>query len=213
LALAPGSRLGVYEVTVDCAEYLAFRGIVNFDNMHLMFGDAYDIIDGLYVELKRWCDGNFLYWLQRGRLEVHFDNLEVAENYLDASLSIRESVQAWHYLGVLFLKRAAVDPNDGTAAELAARGEEILRRQIRERGHQDPYPYAALVEHKLRYLQRHRSTRFGSEVEELLRIARIGVDHHPFDDAVKAAYQQVYRQYLMQPVRSSATNDAPDPVN
>lgn len=200
-------------ITRRTPEYLAFRGIVNFDNMHLIFGDAYDVIDALYVELKPFCDGNFLYWLQRGRLEVHFDHLDLAENYLHASLSIRDSVQAWHYLGVLFLKQAAADPNDGNGADLAAKGEEILRRQIRDRGHEDPYPYAALVEHKLRYLQRHRSSRFNAEVEELFSLSRVGVEQHPFDDAIKAAHQQAYRQYLMLAVKSAPPGDTPGQPN
>lgn len=184
-------------ITKRTPEYLAFRGILNFDNMHMMFGDAYDLIDGVYTELKPYCDGNFLYWLQRGRLEVHFDRFDTAQNFLDASLSIRESVQTWHYLGVLQLKKAFAEPSEGVASDLAARGEDILRRQIQDRGRNDPYPYAALVEHKLRYLDRHRGPRHNAHVKELYELARQGVERHPFDNAVKAAHQQAYRQYLM----------------
>lgn len=192
-------------ITRRTPEYIAYRGIINFDNMHMIFGDAYDLIDGLYADLKPFCDGNFLYWLQRGRLEVHFDQFDTAQNYLDASLAIRDSVQAWHYLGVLNLKRAIAEPNDGAAAELAARGEEVLRRQILDRGYEDPYPYAALVEHKLHYLDRHRSQRYGAQVEEMYKLAQEGIQRHPFDEAVKAAHQQAYRQYLMLSVRSAPT--------
>ena len=184
-------------ITRRTPEYLAFRGIINFDNMRLAFGDAYESIDGVYSDLKAYCDRNFLFWLQRGRSEVHFDRFETAQNYLDASLSIRNSFQAWHYLGVLNLKRASAEPNAAVASDLAVRGEEILRTQIRERGALDAYPYAALIEHKLRYLSRHPGSKLRSEIEELYKLSQTAIERHPFDAAVKAAHEEAYRTYLM----------------
>lgn len=164
--------------------------------MRLLFGDAYELIDSIYGDVKPFCDKNFLYWLQRGRLEVHFDHFDTAQNYLDASLAIRESYQAWHYVGVLKLKRAAASAQEGAARQLAQEGEEILRRQMHERPN-DTYPKAALIEHKLRYLAAHPGNRFAAEVGELYVLAKQATREHPFDEAVRDAYEEVFRAYLM----------------
>jgi hypothetical protein len=129
-------------------------------------------------------------------LEVHFDNFETAQNYLDASLAIRESYQAWHYVGVLKLKRAAAEEEEGVARHLADEGEDILRRQMHERQN-DAYPKAALIEHKLRYLFAHAGNRFAVEVGQLYALAKQAMREHPFDDAVRGAHEEAYRAYLM----------------
>lgn len=177
-------------------EYQAFRGLLQFDQMRRLFGDAYELIDSIYTAVKPYCDGNFLYWLQRGRLEVHFDQFETAQTYLDASLAIKENYQAWHYIGVLKLKRAVAATTEGVARQLAEEGEDILRRQMRERP-EDPYPKAALVEHKLRFLSAHPGSRVVDETQDLFSLAQEARDKHPYDDAVKDAYDQAYRAYVM----------------
>jgi hypothetical protein len=114
---------------------------------------------------------------------------------LDASVAIRESYQAWHYVGVLKLKRAAAQAEEGVARQLAEEGEEILRRQMHERPN-DPYPKAALIEHKLRYLAAHPGKKFVAEVGELYVLAKQALREHPFDDVIREAHEEAYRAYL-----------------
>lgn len=196
LVRAIAGEITPQNITRRTLEYQAFRGVLRFDHMRLLFGDAYELIESIYEDVKPYCDRNFLYWLQRGRLEVHFDNFETAQNYLDASLAIRESYQAWHYVGVLMLKRAAVEREEGVAQDLAQRGEEILRRQILDRP-KDAYPYAALIEHKLRYVVAHPSARMAQEVRELYLLAKDAMQQHPFDDAVRGAHEEAWKAYMM----------------
>lgn len=97
-----------YNIRLRTPEYIAYRGIINFDNMLEILGVNYELISDIYDELKDYYRDDFLFWLQYGRAEVYFDNFATAENYLNQSLGIRSSnnFQAKHNLGVLFLKRS-----------------------------------------------------------------------------------------------------------
>lgn len=180
-------------------EYLGYRGIINFDNMLDLFGEDYETISGLYDELKGCYSEDFLFWLQSGRAQVYFDKFDLGENYLKQSLSIREhgNFQAHHQMGVLLLKRARLQETSSLAAADARDGEEILRHQITERGEVDAYPYAAIVEHKLRYLLKWEPPGMVGQIEDLYQLAQVGLKRHPFDDALKQAYDKVFRAYLM----------------
>ena len=59
-------------------EYQAFRAVLRFDTLWRLFGDAYHLMDTIYSDVQADCEGNFLYWLQRGRLEVYFDRYKLA---------------------------------------------------------------------------------------------------------------------------------------
>ncbi len=180
-------------------EYLAYRGIINFDNMLDLFGEDYEVIGALFSELKDYYGHDFLFWLQFGRAEVYFDHFAVAENYLTQSLAIRDAgnFQARHNLGVLFLKRARLDENAASAEADLKRGEELLREQIAQRGDVDSYPYAALVTHKYRYLKARGSPKFAQEIETLVNLAQIGIRKHPLEEAMQEAHQEIMRAYLM----------------
>lgn len=69
------------------------------------------------------------------------------------------------------MKRALSQENAVADAADAARGEEIIVDQIRDRGDVAPYPYAALVKHKLTYLLSYRPQKLGEQLEELKKLA------------------------------------------
>jgi hypothetical protein len=192
-----------YNIRLRTPEYIAYRGIINFDNMLQLLGVNYELISDIYDELKDYYREDFLFWLQYGRAEVYFDNFATAENYLNQSLGIRSNnnFQAKHNLGVLFLKRSLSQENPVAAAADAKQGEEILLEQIRDRGDVDAYPYSALVKHKLRYLLHYRPQKMGEELEELKKLAELGQHKHPLDDAMRDVQEESYRAYLMQAVR------------
>ncbi len=195
-------------VRLRTAEFIAYRGIINFDSMQDLFGSDYDVIDGIYNELKNYYGEDYLFWLQYGRAQVYFDNFSVAENYLNQSLGIRQNFQAEHYMGVLFLKRALYRDHPSEAAADAKKGEEILREQIRDRGDSDPYPDSALVTHKFRYLRKYGTTKLQEEMEELKQLAESGVRNHPLHAPLKDAYKEVLRAYL-----SLAVSDGAQPAS
>jgi hypothetical protein len=182
-------------------EYIAYRGLINLDNMLLLFGEDYETISYIYGELKAYYGEQFLFWLQFGRAELYFDHFALAENYLNQSLGIRDAAsgnfQALHHMAVLFLKRALSIENVGLADADVQRGEEILLGQIRERGNIDTYPYEALVTHKLKWLLKKQGPHMREEIEALVTIAREGHNRHPYDDRMRDVYQKVYRDYLM----------------
>jgi hypothetical protein len=192
-----------YNISRRTPEYIAYRGIVNFDNMFDLFGEDYEMISGIYSELRDYYSQDFLFYLQFGRAEVHFDHFAVAENYLKQSLAIREdgNFQARHNLAVLYLKRARYDDNLATADADARRGEDALRDLIAVRGDIDAYPYAALVAHKYRYLAAHGSANLNQDMEGLVNIAQIGIRKHPTDAAMQEAHQDILRAYLMLAVK------------
>jgi hypothetical protein len=105
------------------------------------------------------------------------------------------------------MKRALFDETAKSAGEDAQKGEEILRVQISQRGDADAYPYAALVVHKMRYLKRWKPLRMGEQLEELYKLAQVGSQKHPFDQAMRDAYQEVFREYLMQAVKAESIDD------
>jgi SIR2-like domain len=199
------------QIRLRTPEYVAYRGLINFDNMLQLFGINYDIIIEIYDELKDYYGDDFLFWLQYGRAEVYFDNFDSAENHLNYSLGLRsDNFQAKHNLGVLFLKRSLSQENAAAAAADARRGETLLLEQIQERGDIDAYSHSALVKHKLRYLQRYRSVKFGEELEGLKKLADVGLQKHPFDTSMKDAHDEIYRAYLMQAVREPTAEGIPD---
>jgi hypothetical protein len=190
-----------HNITRRTPEFIAYRGLINLDNMLLLFGEDYDTISELYDEVKNYYSHDFLFWLQFGRCELYFDHFAVAENYLNQSLGIRDAgggnFQAVHHMAVLFLKRALVTENVGLAEADVRRGSEILLEQIKERGHLDTYPYEALVTHKLKWTLRKGGPHMRDELEALVEIAREGHNRHPYDDRMRDVYQKVYREYLM----------------
>jgi hypothetical protein len=196
-------------ITKRTIEYRAYRGMINLDNMMQVFGENYDIISGIYRELKVYYDHDFLFWLQFGRAELHFDQFPEAETYLKASLAIRdtENFQAHHHMGVLYLKRATFDENPITALLDLHQGEEILRAQIKTRGHIDAYPFAALIQHKIRYLRRHNAANLTADLEELFALAKQGLQNHPYDQRMIEAHQEIFKEYLMRVVKSRPPDD------
>jgi len=198
-----------YNISRRTPEFIAYRGIINFDNMLALFGDDYEVISGIYNELKEYYGHDFLFWLQFGRAELYFDQFAGAENYLNQSLAIRSvgNFQAMHHLGVLFLKRARYQENTATAETDLQYGEKLLRDLIPERGEIDAYPYAALVAQKYRYFRSRGSPRLAEELEKLFELAEIGIRKHPTDEAMQEAYEEVRRAYLM-----TAVSDAQEPT-
>jgi ABC-type dipeptide/oligopeptide/nickel transport system ATPase subunit len=197
-------------ITRRTPEYLAYRGIINFDNMLDLFGEDYETIAGIYGELREFYGHDFLFWLQSGRAEVYFDRFTTAENHLKQSLAIRDvgNFQAHHQLGVLFLKRARLNDNPASAEADLKQGEDLLREQIAQRGDTDSYPYAALVTHKFRYLRDRGSPRLAEEVEGLVNLAQAGMRKHPLDEAMREAYEEIMRAYLMLAVRAKGGTSA-----
>ena len=63
-----------YNISRRTPEYIAYRGIINFDSMFDLFGEDYEVIGGIYGELREYYSQDFLFWLQFGRAEVHFDH-------------------------------------------------------------------------------------------------------------------------------------------
>ena len=186
-------------------EYVAYRGLINLDNMILLFGEDYETISGIFDEVKAYYGGQFLFWLQFGRCELYFDHFSLAENYLNQSLGIRDAAsgnfQALHHVAVLLLKRALAADDMVQAEEDIRNGSELLLDQIRERGHLDTYPYEALTTHKLKWLLKRRGPHMRDELESLVAIAKTGHERHPYDDRMREVYQKAYREYLMLAVR------------
>ena len=191
-------------------EYVAYRGIINLDNLLDLFGPDYEAIVSIYDDLKHFYGDDFLFWLQFGRAELYFDHFVEAENYLNQSLGIRDghNFQARHHMGVLLLKRALFEENSAAANISANQGEEILRRQILERGGVDSYAYSALVTHKLRYLGRWKPDNLPEQIESLFRLSEEGMRKHPSEEAMREAHMEIYRAYLMTAVKPGREADS-----
>ena len=196
-------------VKMRTAEFIAYRSLINFDSMQDLFGDDYNVIDGIYDELKAFYGEDYLFWLQYGRAQVHFDNFSVAENHLNQSLGIRYNYQAEHHMGVMFLKRALFRESAAEAAADVKRGEEILRHQIRDRGDTDAYPYSALLTHKFRYLRKYGSSRLHEELTDLKELAETAMRKHSLDESLKDTYKDVLHAYVSLAVLS---DDQAEPV-
>ena len=190
-----------YNISRRTPEYIAYRGLINLDNMILLFGEDYDTISEIYGDVKAYYGGQFLFWLQFGRAELYFDHFSLAENYLNQSLGIRDAengnFQALHHIAVLFLKRALAAEDLVRAEEDIRHGSDILMDQIRERGHMDTYPYEALTTHKLKWLIKRQGPRLREDLESLVETAKAGHERHPYDDRMRDAYQRAFREYLM----------------
>ena len=180
-------------------EYRGYRGVINFDNIRAVLDEDYDSIGGFFKELRPYYEWDFLFWLQWGRSEIHFDHFDVAENYLNQSLGIRDArnFQARHHMGVLFLKRACHEESIGIAAVYAERGEEFLRKELSQRGKDDAYPAAALITHKLRYLLRWRPPNFAEALQDLFDLGNQARRINPLNAALNDAFTELFRNYLM----------------
>ena len=193
------------------AEYRGYRGVINFDNIKFLLDEHYDSIGAFFKEIRPYFEWDFLFWLQWGRAEIHFDHFDVAENHLNQSLGIRDerNFQARHHKGVLFLKRACQEESAGIAAEYAGQGEEYLRRELSQRGAQDAYPAAALITHKLRYLLKWRPPNFGEAMQELYELGTQARRSHPLNAALEEAFTELFRHYLLLAVPDNADRSRP----
>lgn len=186
-------------------EYVAYRGLVNYDGVSALFGKDYDELSEIYEAIKPFYKDDFLFWLQYGRMELEFDRFDLAEKNLNQSLAIRpNSYHTLHHLGVLKLKRAYLLTRYPDRAVDIQSGEELLLGQIKERGATDPYPYTAYLHHKLQLTLLDPAKRRLQGLEELRRVASEAVRRHPLDKMVKATAEKVERSYLSLAVSRSS---------
>jgi len=190
------------EITRRSPAYLAYRGMINCDGLWELFrGDAATVC-ALYDDLKPFYDSDFLFWLQHGMAFIKAGQLDVAENYLQQSLSLRpKSHQTLHQLGILYLLQATNAPNPAAYIDKANEGIKILKSQIAERGDHDSYPYAAYLTYVARWFAYAGRGLVGQkDWESLRRIEEEALERWSRDDIVVAAVKEAGHLYLMRAI-------------
>jgi hypothetical protein len=185
--------------------FLAYRGMVNSEGLFDLFAGDVKLILSLYEEVRPYYDGDFLFWLQYAMAHTRAGNLDVAENYLNQSLSIRSSDrnhQAQHQRGILYLLKALSSENPASMIAKAKEGMAILIQQIRELGDHDSYPYHAYLTQVSRWYATAGSIIPQSDWEELRSIANEARSKYRLDDGIRDAANDVERKYLLRVVVS-----------
>jgi hypothetical protein len=181
--------------------YLAYRGMINSEALKETFSNDWEIILGIYEELKPFYDNDFLFWLQFGMAHIGAQRYDVAENYLDQSLAIwPNSHQTLHQMGCLYLIQAARSPNPTAVQERANRGIELLSEQIKTKGDDNSYPYHAYLTHVSRWYESAASLIAETDWASLRRIAVEAVKKYPRDDMIRDVDRLVERRYLLRAV-------------
>jgi hypothetical protein len=182
--------------------YLAYRGMINSEQLFEAFSGDMDLILPLYEELRPYYGQDFLFWLQRGMAHARAEQLDVAENFLNQSLAINSnSHQTLHYLGIIYLMQAARSSNAITAKEIADDGIGLLTTQIRERGDYDSYPYSAYLTYVVRWYEAAGTLITSNEWEALRKVGLEATRKYPKDDVVKEAAKEVEKLYMMRAVK------------
>lgn len=185
--------------------FLAYRGMINAAGLQEMFGGDSDIILGLFQEMKDYYGDDFLFWLQYGIAAIDAGHLDLAENYLNQSLSIwPNSHQTIHHMGVLHLQRALRAQNPAIEIERATEGIRVLREQIWEYGDRDAYPYHAYLIHVSRWYQRAKNLISDKEWDELIAVQKEAQAKYKRDDMILEAVKEVDRAYLMRAVKDDS---------
>ena len=136
------------EIKKRSPAFLAYRGMVNCEGLYELFGGDTIMMLQIYADVRPYYDGDFLFWLQYAMAHIKAGNLDVAENYLNQSLSIApHSHQTLHQKGILYLMQATSSEFPVTMLSRAQEGMDILLDQIRQRGDHDSYPYHAYLTH------------------------------------------------------------------
>ncbi|MGC3972223.1 MAG: hypothetical protein QM775_34240 [Pirellulales bacterium] len=178
--------------------YLAYRGMINSEHLKETFAGDHEVILGLYEELKPYYDRDFLFWLQYGMAQINAGRLDVAENYINQSLSMNQnSHQTKHQLGCLCLLKAVRAPNPAFAIEQAHKGIELLMEQIRTKGDENSYPYHAYLIHVTRWYQRAGTLITQAEWEGLRAIGKEARNKYSRDDMIRDAIKETERQYML----------------
>jgi tetratricopeptide (TPR) repeat protein len=182
--------------------YLAYRGMINSEGLFEVFNGNMELVLALYEDLHSYYGQDFLFWLQRGMAHARAGELDVAENFLNQSLSINPSShQTLHHLGIIYLMQAAKSVNPSTAQERANDGIGILATQIRERGDYDSYPYCAYLTYVVRWYQAAGLLIASNEWEALRRVGVEATRKYPKDEVVKESTKEVEKLYMMRAVK------------
>lgn len=184
--------------------FLGYRGLVNSEGLKGLFANATKALD-VYESVRDLYCNEFLFWLQFGMAEMEAGRYDIAENYLNQSLSIIESLrldpfQPMHQLGILHLRIATNMDNPELAIDRASQGMEILEKQIQERGMQDSYPYVAYLQYVSMWYLHARDIIPSQAWEELRVVADRARQIYALDNIVVQTADEVERKYLQRTI-------------
>jgi len=186
------------EISRRSPAFLAYRGMVNSEGLFEIFGSDSTYVLAVYEEVMPFYKDDFLFWLQYGMAQIRVGNLDIAENFLNQSIRIREkSHQTLHQMGILYLTQAVTTNTPDVMTEKANAGMDLLGGQIRERGDYDSYPYHAYLTHALRWFIKAGPAIVGQNEWEALRlVGREAKTKYRLDDSIRDAADEVEKQYM-----------------
>jgi len=190
------------EIKKRSPAFLAYRGMVNCEGLYELFGGDTSTMLQIYADVRSYYDGDFLFWLQYAMAHIKAGNLDVAENYLNQSLSIApHSHQTLHQKGILYLMQATGSEFPVTMLSRAQEGMDILLDQIRQRGDHDSYPYHAYLTHVGRWYTHADALISQTEWEKLRLVGKEALNKYRLDDNIMAAAKEIEQRYLRRAVK------------
>lgn len=179
--------------------FLGYRGLINSRGLWALFNDRSKVLD-VYAAVKDCYSEDFLFWLHYGMVHMEAGHYDVAENYLNQSLGIRqENFQTIHQLGILHL-RIACNSEPELASDRANEGIRILHDQIRDRGLEDMYPYGAYLKHVLHWLCHAAAIVPAEAWEDLKSVSQRARSLYGNDEYIAHWSKEVDRLYMMRAV-------------
>lgn len=131
------------------------RRLMNHDHLLRVVGDVGSVRE-IYSFVEERLAGNYHYWLQRGSLEVEAGDLSLAENFLNAAISLapQPDFRVTTEYAYLLLKKAAKAPTAPMVDQWADEAFRNLEAVIANRGKEDRYPFHVYGSQGLSYARR-----------------------------------------------------------
>lgn len=182
------------------AMFKLYRALINHTTISNRFADnpdqARDIYDSLSPRLAR--DAQF--WLQYGSLELQYDILDEAENYLNQADSLEpNNGYVRNALGHLGYRRAIKADNRAQAEQLRHGALEKLTKSMEDRSVDEPHCYHIVLTQELKWILRWVPEKIEQEkyLAALRDTGSRAKRRFPEERQVETAAQEVERHYLM----------------
>ncbi len=194
-------------------KFALYREIINHYKIYNRFKENINNARELYESLIPYFNMDYQFWLQYGSLEMEGKggSLELAENYLNQSLSLRpKSIYVKNALGNLYFRKSILMVNESDAYGYRTHANMIMDDLLADKFNEDVYTYCIYLTGNYNYVTKKISDRdiIKKELEHLRIVVAEGLSRHPVNRRLITLKDTIFNAYLRTAVEGNTTYPA-----
>jgi hypothetical protein len=187
---------------LNSRKFTLYKQIINHNNIYYRFKSDIEKAREVYNALIDFFRDDFHFWLQYGSLELEGrgGNLELAENYLNQSESLRpNNFFVLHAISNLFYIKSINTKSIAEATEFKKEADEILIGFLTNKNFEDAHTYHIYCRGNYQWIIQWVNGRenIRNEMETLLKVIRQGVEYHPQNKRLQHLQEVINKAYLL----------------